>query len=80
MKTKLIYLLAAMMAAVAENDGILYRSEEKTEPKVNERVKSRILKSIQRPLNNYNINGVVISAPDKKTARKIYNNTKKVVK
>ena len=76
MKMKSIYLLASMMAAALENDGILYRSKEETESKPNERVKSRILKSIQKPLHDYNINGVIISAPDKKTARKIYNNTK----
>lgn len=76
MKMKKIYLLAAMMAAVAENDGILYRSKEKTESKPNERIKSRILKSIQKPLHDYNINGVIISAPDKKTARKIYKKNK----
>ena len=76
MKMKSIYLLAAMMAAALENDGILCRSKEETESKPNERVKSRILKSIQKHLHDYNINGVIISAPDKKTARKIYNNTK----
>ena len=76
MKKELFYLLVAMMVATEENDGILYHSKEETESEGNERVKSGILKSIQKPLHDYNINGVIISATDKKTARKIYNNTK----
>ena len=76
MNIKSIYLLAAMAASV-QDFGALYHSKEEIELKPNERIKSRIKKEIQRPLHDYNINGVIISAPDKKTARKIYSRMNK---
>lgn len=82
MKSKSTYglLTALMFAAAMSNErvynvGVIRMPKQNKNPMTPER-KKEILEKMEKELHDFNINGTIIRARNRKTAIKIYNNRK----
>ena len=77
-KTVALTMLALAAASLGENVYDVRDERQNCKKRIlSKEEKEKIQRDYKNTLHAYNINGEIIEAPNKKTARKIYNNRKR---